>query len=181
MTGEKGKRKFSRITKYESPEALYVACVEYFEWCDSNPHYKERVVMRSMGNNGGSEPMHVSESHPRMYSMGGLTLFIGVSQMSWGRWKDPMDSMYWPEGNDVQDWAESVVRENKLNGAAVGFFNSSIVSKVLGLVERQDLTTGGDSIAQSTTIDVEALTVQERKALLAAVKRPPIEQDELLS
>ena len=43
--------------------------------------------------------------------------------------------------------------EQKFAGAAVGLFNANIIARDLGLADKQDITTNGESITKSMSDD----------------------------
>lgn len=162
--------------KYRDPESLYQACLAYFEWCGNHPIYSRTSTYdRATG-------MFVEDFEPRVrpFTLQGLCLHAGVSVQTWKKWKDDERRA---AIHPVMEWAEMAIYEQKYTHAAVGLFNANIVIRDLGLTDRQDLTTGGEKIDRGTTIDMEALTHDERVALLRAVRkgsRAEEQEDDLL-
>ena len=108
----------------ESPEKLFAACIEYFEWCEKNPLVGEKVGF-SKGITCKAKTKHM-----RSLTINGLTLFLFIDPQTWINWRKGRDDL-----KPVITWAERVIYDSKFNGAAAGLLNANIISRELGLQE----------------------------------------------
>lgn len=126
---------------FASPELLWEAACEYFQWCDENPHLEEKAfAYQGVVHKGEIVKM-------RAYSLGGLTLYLGCSEAYFRNFKiqDRQDS----EGFiTVIAKIEQTIREQQFSGAASDQLNQNIIARTLGLVDKTDLTTQGEKINQ---------------------------------
>ena len=144
----KNRLSHGRKMAIEDPEELYKKAVEYFNWCDENPIY-ENIPVQFQGD------FRVEElPKPRAYLKKQLCAHIGIAQSTFDRYKEREDFA------DTIEWIESVIYSQKLQGAAAGLFNASIVAKELGLASKNEITgeNGGPILA---TVDrVERVIVK---------------------
>lgn len=66
-----------RNPKFESPEALWAACCEYFEWVEANPLWEMKAF--SYQGEVTQEPI----AKMRAMTITGLTLFLDVTLETW--------------------------------------------------------------------------------------------------
>lgn len=124
--------KHGRDKLFASPELLWNAAEEYFQWCDDNPWMKAEAI--KSGDLAG-KIMEVPTKRP--YTITGLLLYINASQ---GYWKDFKAAKH-EDYSTVIEEIENVIYTQKFEGAAVGVFNANIIARDLGLKERTDVTT----------------------------------------
>lgn len=168
---------------FQTPEELFRACFSYFEWVDQRPFKRMKHLVVSLGAGMGSEVQEVEETLPRMYTIYGLILYLGVVPKTYYDWKDPMSRYYWPAGANVLSWAETIIREQNLTLAGSGFLNPMLVMRMLGIREQLDVKTEDVSPdGQATTVDPKLMTKEERLLLYRAMKRNyEIQEDDILS
>jgi hypothetical protein len=138
-----------RRPKFETPEILWDACCEYFEWVDKNPilevlpfAYQGRVKLNQI---------------PKMRAMtvAGLCIFLDISVQAWTEYRRR-------EGfGEVTTRVDEIIRTQKFQGAAAGLLNPNIIARDLGLADRSELT-GKDGAA--LRVDGE-VTVRSRDQL----------------
>ncbi len=116
-----------RKRSFSSADALWSACVAYFEWVEANPLYSTQV-MKFQG-----EATLVKVPKPRAMTIEGLCLHIGVSRETWGQYRKPDHDF-----SDVCSEVEMVIRTQKFEGAAADLFNASIIARDLGLVDKRE-------------------------------------------
>lgn len=104
------------------PHYFQKACEEYFQWCEDNPVYEMKFVF--------SEEKSLTK--PRVFTIGGLCIFIGISKSEWDRKRNGDDEDF----KQVIDWAEEVIRNQKYTGAAVNLFNSMLIMRDLGITDK---------------------------------------------
>ena len=124
-TAWKNRKKFGRNKKFATPDALWEAAMEYFEYCDTNPWMKNEVV--KSGPKAG-KILQVPTQTP--YSLKGLMLFIGVGPKWWYDFKKNENNKNFLE---VMEKIEMTIETQQFEGAVVGAFNPAIISRKLGL------------------------------------------------
>lgn len=120
--------KHGRDKEYETPEILWEEIARYFQWCDDNPWVKNEAV-----KSGDLAGQIISIPTARPYTIGGLCIYLGISQLTWKNYCKREDFV------GVTTHAEEVIRTQKFEGAAVGAFNANIICRDLGLREKQDV------------------------------------------
>jgi hypothetical protein len=130
--------KHGRNKIFENPEMLLVAVTEYFEWADKTPWHKNEAI--KYGDNAGTV---IKVPIQRPYTIKALVHFLDIDFTTWKLYKSR------PEFQDTVSSIEDFIYNQKLEGAICSIFNSSIIARHLGLVERQDQTTNGESITGS--------------------------------
>lgn len=116
---------------------LWQKAVNYFEWCDVNPLLKEEAVKHQ----GEGTTMDLSLGRP--YSMDALTIYAGVSPSYFrtrkGELGDKADlNKATADELDLLDTItliESIVRNQRFEGAAVGIFKENLISRVDGYAD----------------------------------------------
>lgn len=134
--------------KYETAEALWDACVEYFEHCEANPLQEQKLFAYE----GSVTKETVSKM--RCMTIGGLCLWLGITRETWGKYRKRHDL------SDTCSMAHEIIYEQKFTGAAAGMLNSNIIARDLGLSDKKELT-GADGGA----IEIEDKSVVARRVL----------------
>jgi hypothetical protein len=117
-----------RELEYKTPDELQPEIIAYLEYCDENPWYKNEAI--KSGDRAG-EIIKIPTARP--YTIGGLCIYLGITQKTWLNYKEREDFL------QLITWAEEVCRTQKFEGAAVGAFNANIISRDLGLADKQDI------------------------------------------
>lgn len=130
---------------FASPKLMWEAAVEYFEWCDENPFIK---IEQGKGGRWTDEdgektsaPELVELPVKRPYTLIGLCLYLDCSTSYFRTFKST-------QKEDKQGFLtviakiEETIYEQKFGGAAAGFFNANIISRDLGLIDRQAMDVG---------------------------------------
>lgn len=123
----KARAKHGRDKIFKTPEDLRAACIEYFEWVDSNPLY-ERKVFHAAG-------VLTEADVPKMRAMtiSGLCIFLGVTSNTWSDYRGREDFIR------VTREVEEVIRTQKFEGAAAEFLNANIIARDLGLKDKTEM------------------------------------------
>ncbi len=111
---------------FESPEQLWTASCEYFQWCEDNPLYETKAF--------AFQGVVTTEEIPKMRAMtvAGLCLFLDVSQdclSDYGKRKDFIGL--------VADIKQTIYQQ-KFSGAAADLLNSNIIARDLGLKDKSE-------------------------------------------
>lgn len=115
-----------RNPKFESPDALWEAATEYFEWVEANP-LQEAQAFAYQGN------VKVQEL-PKMRAMTimGLCIFLDISQQAWSEYKQRNGF------GEVTTRIDEIIRTQKFEGASAGLLNANIIARDLGLADKQE-------------------------------------------
>lgn len=124
----KARSKHGRDKIFSTPEILWSACVEYFEWVEKNPLWEEKVFCHQ-----GQIATH---NTPKMRAMtiSGLCLFLDVSDETWSDYRSREDFI------GVITRAERIIYQQKFSGAAAELLNPNIIARDLGLRDKQELS-----------------------------------------
>lgn len=112
-----------RKPKFSSPEQLWSACEEYFDWVEANP-LKSAEVVKYQGKAKLTEV-------PKMRAMtiSGLCIFLDINKDTWGEYRQR-------EGfSDTTTRVDEVIRAQKFEGAAAELLNPNIIARDLGLTD----------------------------------------------
>ena len=109
---------------FESPEKLWEACCEYFQWCEDNPLYETKAF--------AFQGVVTTEELPKMRAMtiGGLCLFLDISDdclSNYGKREDFIGI--------VADVKQTIYQQ-KFSGAAADLLNANIIARDLGLKDK---------------------------------------------
>jgi hypothetical protein len=139
--------KHGRDKIFTEPETLLQAANEYFEYIDTNPLYKSEAKVVSLGQGEGSEVQIVDIPIKRPFTLMGLCLFLGVNRKYFIDFEQSLKENN-KKDNDfsqVLTYIHETIYNQKFEGAASNIFNHSIIARDLGLVDKKDLTTKGQS------------------------------------
>lgn len=137
MPAPKGHEMWGNPIKPKSytPEELWNKAVEYFEWCKENPWMKIDFK--------GKDADRVEIPCERPYSIEGLCVFLNISAKTFGNYsKSEGYETYF----QICAHIKNIIDAQHFEGGATGAFNASIVSMKLGLQQKIDTTTNGESI-----------------------------------
>lgn len=143
-----------RAPIFASPDDLWEACVEYFEWIEANP-LKEAQAFSYQGT-------VTLKDLPKMRAMTvtGLCIFLDISFQTWSDYR-ARDGFI-----EITTRVDEVIRNQKFQGAAAGLLNANIIARDLGLADKSELT-GKDGEA----IEVRTITDRERAKAVALLAR----------
>lgn len=117
---------------FETPDILWAACVEYFEWTEQNPLSEEKVFCAQ------GQVTRATISKMRAMTIYGLCRFLGISRPTWDEYCGNKDFSY------ITSEVENVIRDQKFSGAAADLLNANIIARDLGLRDKQDLEHSGN-------------------------------------
>lgn len=124
--------KHGRDLIFSSPEKMWEAAKEYFEYIDANPWltHEQKVV--------GKEVIEVEIKHPIPYTMQGLLLFMGVARSYLRVFKLDKEKCT-PDFLAVIEKIEDIIYNQKFTGASVDLFNANIIARDLGLADKKEV------------------------------------------
>lgn len=115
--------------KFETADELWEACVEYFEWVDSNPLWEDRLV--TFQGSASHEPV----AKMRAMTIVGLCLYLDIGPATWFSWRKSR-----PDLLDIMTRVENVIYQQKFGGAAADLLNANIIARDLGLADKSEVT-----------------------------------------
>ncbi|WP_291972562.1 DNA-packaging protein [Candidatus Symbiopectobacterium sp.] len=116
-----------RNPKFDSPEALWSACCEYFEWVEEHPLWEMKAF--SYQGEVTQEPI----AKMRAMTLTGLCLFLDIAESTWQLYRAREDFMV------LTTRAEKVIYDQKFSGAAADLLNANIIARDLGLKEQSQV------------------------------------------
>lgn len=125
--------KHGRDKLFASPELLWQAATEYFEWVDKNKWEKVETTVKPNGTETKTTPTE------RPYTITGLCLYLDCATNYFRVFKASLKK----EDQDfltVITRIEETIYNQKFEGAAVGAFNANIIARDLGLIDKQEVT-----------------------------------------
>ena len=137
-------KKNGRPPKFDTPEQLWNACVEYFDWVTKHPFAEQNAAAFQ----GDITKYHLTK--PRPMTIGCLCLFLDMTYETWMGYRANKGDGFLR----VCQAAEQTIREQKFMGAAAGFFNHAIIARDLGLVDKKDLTSDGEKLPAGGSVVV---------------------------
>lgn len=147
---------------FATPDALWNACVEYFEWVEANPLWEDSVTTYK------GKVTHEPVRKMRAMTIGGLCIFVDIVRSTWDEYKGR-------EGfADVITRAEQVIRAQKFEGAAADLLNANIIARDLGLSEKADHTLANPD---GSPLKAEASPREIAMGILAAVRAAAKDSD----
>lgn len=126
----KARSSHGRKPKFDDPEKLWKACIEYFEWVEANPLQEEKLFAYQ------GKVTRATVNKIRAMTIGGLCLFLDITQETWGQYRNNKDF------SEVIKQVEETIRAQKFAGAAADLLNANIIARDLGLREKQDIDLG---------------------------------------
>lgn len=116
-----------RSPKFESPEQLWAACCEYFQWVEEHPLWE----MKAFAYQGEVTQKPIAKM--RAMTLTGLTLFLDITLETWRVYRSREDL------SEVTTRAEQVIYDQKFSGAAADLLNANIIARDLGLKEQSQV------------------------------------------
>ncbi len=110
---------------FSSPSILWEACVEYLEATDGRKWVKKDWV--------GKDAIEVLREVETPYTLTGLFVFLDIDRKTWDLYRHREEFI------PVVSRVEQIMYTQKLEGATVGAFNSSIVARDLQLKDTTDV------------------------------------------
>jgi len=140
---------------------LRTAATEYFQWCDDHPLLEEDVAVYQ------GDVTRFDKKRVRPYTLRGLAIYLNVSVGRLERYR-----------TDIADFVvameliDQVIYTQKFEHAAAGLLNASLISRDLGLADKQELTGANGGPIQTEEVLNDAATFASRMARLAARSLP---------
>lgn len=134
-----------RRTLY-TPEQLYEMAVKYFTWAEDNAIKAAETA--SFQGDVSESPVH----KVRVFTINGLALFLCVRQTTLMKWRAT------EEYDEVMEFIDNVIYEQKFQLAANGIVNASFIGKEMGIDKPTTITVESSAVAGANAgISKEAL------------------------
>lgn len=129
----KMRAKHGRDKLFTTPELLWCAAQEYFQWCQDNPI----VAQDNKGTKNVNEVKFI-----RPFTLKGFCIFCDASENWFKEFRSGLDKEKDKDFFAVIHKIEDIVYTQKLEGAIIGIYNANIVARDLSLSENinQNLT-----------------------------------------
>jgi hypothetical protein len=119
---------------YKTPKALIEACNNYFEWCLDNPMLEEKVFQHQ------GRPVSAGIRRTRPFTLEGLCNHIDISLAAFKTYEEHENF------KNAAARIRQIIDNQQFEGVASGLLNSNIIARKLGLVDKKDHTTAGESL-----------------------------------
>ena len=129
---------------FATPDALWSAATEYFQWVTDHPLYEAKAF--------AYQGEVVLKNVPKMRAMtiGALCIFLDIDRTTWLDYKAR-------EGfTIICTRIEDVIRTQKFEGAAAELLNPNIIARELGLADKTQLTGKDDGPLSLETLIVKS-------------------------
>jgi hypothetical protein len=132
-----------RAPIFASPDDLWEACTEYFDWIEANPLYEDKLV--TFQGLAKHEPM----AKMRAMTVASLCIFLDISVQAWHNYREREGFV------EITSRVDEIIRTQKFQGAAAELLNPNIIARDLGLADKSELTgkDGGPIQQQVTRIE----------------------------
>jgi hypothetical protein len=116
---------------FETPEILWEAACEYFQWIEDNPLYESKAFAFQ------GEISIATLPKMRAMTLSGLCLYLHCNEAYFRNFKSQ-------ERKDKKDFStviekiETIIYNQKFAGAAADLLNANIIARDLGLSDKQD-------------------------------------------
>ena len=131
--------KHGRDKIFATPEIMWEAACEYFKWCDENP-FQEATYQKHKTSRDTEKVELLNLPKLRAYTLQGLCLYLDVNTVYFNKFEEERKKENTDLANDfckVITRIRETIYDQKFSGAASGFFNANIISRDLGLVDKQ--------------------------------------------
>lgn len=127
----KMRSKHGRDRIFETPQILWEAACEYFEWCDNNPLQELDYV--------GKDATEVIRYKMIPYTLEGLCIHLQINTKYFNHFDDSLkdrEDERSKEFSNIITRIREIIRCQKFTGAASGFFNANIIAREMGMGEK---------------------------------------------
>lgn len=126
--------KLGRPLKYK-PDEMLVKFREYVTWAKDNPISIEKNVVNTT-TKGDTYRSDAVETKPRLISIKGFLVFLGAGS-DWWQSLDREDAKRKEEFSRVKSFIRDYCENYQSEMASAEIFNANIVSRLLGLADKQ--------------------------------------------
>ncbi|MCB0473244.1 MAG: DNA-packaging protein [Flavobacteriaceae bacterium] len=120
--------KHGRDLIFSSPDAMWEAACEYFQWCIDNPLKEEEIVKYK----DYYEKVELNKMRP--FTLIGVCHYMDVNEAYFRQFEEEKHK----EFSTVITRIREVIYKQKFEGAASGFLNPNIIARDLGLIDKTE-------------------------------------------
>ncbi len=124
----KARSKHGRDKIFQTPEILWEAASEYFQWVEDNPLMEDKVFSYQ------GEITHEPLEKMRAMTLSGLHIFLDIDESTWRDYRKQNDF------SRVIAQVEKIIKTQKFTGAAADLLNPNIIARDLGLSDKKEHT-----------------------------------------
>ena len=130
---------------FATPEIMWEAACEYFQWVEDNPLETTKVTQYQ------GELVELPVTKMRAMTMEGLCRFLGVNTRYFAQFESNLDK----NSEESQEFStvicniKETMTNQKFMGAAADLLNANIISRDLGLADKKDHTSSDGSMTPS--------------------------------
>ena len=124
--------KHGRDKLFKTPELLWEAACEYFEWCDENPLKEEKAFHYQ----GVTSKEDVNKM--RAYTLIGICLYLDCNEAYFRNFE--INNKNTKGFSAVITRIRETIYNQKFVGASADLLNANIIARDLGLTDKQELT-----------------------------------------
>lgn len=163
--------KHGRNRLFESPELLLEAANEYFEWCDAHPYKKPEqkkgntIIPKNFEGDINDLGNVIDIEVPRPYTIQALCLYLDCGTNYFSQFEESLKGKDDEKSKDfscVLTRIRETIQSQQTEGGMMGTFNPMITARLLGLKEKQDITSNDKEIQGIASITI---TREDYKAL----------------
>lgn len=152
-----------RPLKYK-PAELLEKFKEYIQWLQDNRVEAESTFIGMRGREKDTEDKSTTVRKQKLYrpaTIAGFLVHLGASER-W--WKELDEGRNGKEFSKVKSYIKEYCENNQIDGASIGIFNGNIISRLLGLADKNEVTgkDGKDLIPPNEMTREEILAEIER-------------------
>lgn len=133
--------KHGRDKLFATPEDMWEAACEYFQWCVDNP----LIAVEIYGKD--AQECHVPKM--RAFTYQGLAMYLDTNTAYFAEFKRNNTNK---DFSSVLSRIEDVIYRQKFEGASAGFLNANIIARDLGLADKKDVDTSHSISEESEKI-----------------------------
>lgn len=136
--------KHGRDKLFSTPELLWQAACEYFQWCNDNPLYETKAFAFQ----GQIDTIQLPVM--RAMTLSHLCLYLGCNEAYFRQFKSTAENDF----STVIDNIEQTIYNQKFQGAAGNLLNANIISRELGLMDKSEIS-GAVTVTQITGMEIK--------------------------
>ncbi len=123
----KARSSHGRNPIFATPDDLWNAASEYFDWIDKHPLYEAKAFAFQ------GEVTIKDVAKMRAMTISGLCIFLDIARSTWDEYRANVDF------SGIVTRVEEIIRTQKFEGASADLLNSSIIARDLGLADKSEV------------------------------------------
>ena len=136
---------------FSTPGEWLNAVNSYFDWCDNNPWMKNEAL-----KSGVDAGKIIQIPTQRPYLIEGLCNYLGISLQTFYNYESKDE---YKEYFEISKYARNRIVNQNLEGGYVGAFDSGLVARKLGLIDKKE-------VEANTTLKIQELPKEKISELI---------------